>query len=236
MKTLNYRKRIKEGNTPVFAALKKAHSIVRSASFPAPRMLYGPIFFLADTLHKALIFMYRQFWVIPRYKMLMTEHGRNLTAGIFAPFVRGQGRVHVGDRVKFYGKTDFIFGSITDQVPELHIGDRTTIGHGVMFDVSSTLVIGRKCLVARFVTFQDCNGHHVDSGRRWNNDPLTTKQVRPITIGDNVWIGTSAYILPGTHIGSGSVIGAGAVVKGTIPENSLVMAPPPAVQEIRPRS
>ena len=43
---------------------------------------------------------------------------------------------------------------------------------------------------------------------------------RPITIGDNVWIGAGAIILPGVTIGAGTTIGAGSVVTRSIPQNS----------------
>ncbi len=35
---------------------------------------------------------------------------------------------------------------------------------------------------------------------------------RPITVGDNVWIGANVCVLPGVTIGSNCVIGAGSVV------------------------
>jgi acetyltransferase-like isoleucine patch superfamily enzyme len=44
----------------------------------------------------------------------------------------------------------------------------------------------------------------------------------PTTIGDGVFIGSSATILPGLTIGSGSVIAAGAVVTENVPPNTLV--------------
>ncbi|AMR30615.1 maltose acetyltransferase [Mucilaginibacter sp. PAMC 26640] len=42
---------------------------------------------------------------------------------------------------------------------------------------------------------------------------------KPITIGDNVWIGGGAIICPGVTIGSNTTIGAGAVVTKDIPDN-----------------
>lgn len=45
---------------------------------------------------------------------------------------------------------------------------------------------------------------------------------KPITIGDDVWIGGGAIICPGVTIGNGVVIGAGAVVTKDIPDNVLV--------------
>lgn len=41
---------------------------------------------------------------------------------------------------------------------------------------------------------------------------------RPITIGNDVWIGARVIILPGVHVGNGVVIGAGSVVTKDIPD------------------
>lgn len=49
---------------------------------------------------------------------------------------------------------------------------------------------------------------------------------KPITIGDNVWIGGSAVILPGVTIGANTVIGAGAVVTKDIPANVVAAGNP----------
>lgn len=48
----------------------------------------------------------------------------------------------------------------------------------------------------------------------------------PVTIGDEVWIGTSAVILPGVSIGRGSVIAAGAVVTKDVKEFTVVAGVP----------
>ncbi len=42
--------------------------------------------------------------------------------------------------------------------------------------------------------------------------------VKPIVIGNDVWIGARVTILPGVHIGNGCVIGAGAVVTKDVPD------------------
>lgn len=49
---------------------------------------------------------------------------------------------------------------------------------------------------------------------------------RPITIGDNVWIGGNVTILPGVTIGDNCVIGAGSVVCKDIPADSLAVGNP----------
>lgn len=49
---------------------------------------------------------------------------------------------------------------------------------------------------------------------------------RPITIGNNVWIGASVTVLPGVTIGDNCTIGAGSVVTKDIPENSIAFGNP----------
>lgn len=49
---------------------------------------------------------------------------------------------------------------------------------------------------------------------------------KPITIGDNVWLGGNVTILPGVTIGSNTVIGAGSVVTKDIPPNLLAFGNP----------
>jgi len=49
---------------------------------------------------------------------------------------------------------------------------------------------------------------------------------KPITIGNDVWIGGGAIICPGVTIGNGVVIGAGAVVTKNISENVFAAGNP----------
>lgn len=52
---------------------------------------------------------------------------------------------------------------------------------------------------------------------------------KPITVGDNVYIGNNVIILPGVTIGNNVVIGAGAVVTKNIPDNSVAVGVPARV-------
>lgn len=52
---------------------------------------------------------------------------------------------------------------------------------------------------------------------------------KPITVGDNVYIGNNALLLPGVNLGNNVIIGAGAVVTKDIPDNSVAVGVPARV-------
>lgn len=52
---------------------------------------------------------------------------------------------------------------------------------------------------------------------------------KPITVGDNVYIGNNVLLLPGVNIGNNVIIGAGAVVTKDIPDNSVAVGVPARV-------
>jgi acetyltransferase-like isoleucine patch superfamily enzyme len=53
--------------------------------------------------------------------------------------------------------------------------------------------------------------------------------IRPIVVGNNVFIGFRSVILPGTEIGDNCIIGACSVVRGRIPSGSVVAGVPAKV-------
>ena len=61
-------------------------------------------------------------------------------------------------------------------------------------------------------------------------DPATRKTGaefgRPVSIGQNVWIGGAAILLPGISIGDDAVVGAGAVVTRDVPQGTTVFGNP----------
>lgn len=56
---------------------------------------------------------------------------------------------------------------------------------------------------------------------------------RPVSIGDDVWIGTRSIILPGVHIGSHAIVGAGSVVTKNVDEWAIVAGNPAALIRYR---
>lgn len=52
---------------------------------------------------------------------------------------------------------------------------------------------------------------------------------KPVTIGDNVWIGGQAVLNPGVTVGDNSVIASGAVVTKDVPDEVVVQGNPATV-------
>ena len=57
-------------------------------------------------------------------------------------------------------------------------------------------------------------------------------KVKPIVIGENVFIGCNCLILKGTEIGDNTTIGAGSVVTGKIPANCIAAGNPARVIKV----
>ena len=49
---------------------------------------------------------------------------------------------------------------------------------------------------------------------------------RPITLGNNVWLGGNVVVLPGVSIGDNTVVGAGSVVTRDLPANVVAVGNP----------
>ncbi len=69
-------------------------------------------------------------------------------------------------------------------------------------------------------------GVHIVSANHNLNKINEHTKAKPITIGNNVWIGANSVILPEVIIGDNVVIGAGSIVTKSIPSNSIAIGNP----------
>ncbi|MEL7001348.1 MAG: acyltransferase [Bacteroidota bacterium] len=100
----------------------------------------------------------------------------------------------------------------------ISIGVNSTVGYQTFIFASEKIEIGNNCLIAPFVYLVDSD-HQIEKGININSQP---NQTSPISIGNDVWIGTGAKILKGVTIGDGAVIAAGALVKDDVASNTIV--------------
>ncbi|MBE9607971.1 sugar O-acetyltransferase [Chitinilyticum litopenaei] len=103
----------------------------------------------------------------------------------------------------------------------IRIGRKAFINAAVVLDGSAPITIGHHTLVGPGVRFLTAY-HPVDPAerQRW------AFWARPITVGENVWIGADALIVAGVTIGDHSVVGAGSVVTKDVPRCTLVAGNP----------
>ena len=106
---------------------------------------------------------------------------------------------------------------------ELTFGDACLVAPGSRFMAGERITIGDGCLFAHSTTVTDCDWHGIYD--RTDVHGLT----KPVTIGDNVWLGDGAFVGKGVTIGDNSVIGARAIVATDIPANSIAVGNPAKV-------
>ncbi len=102
-------------------------------------------------------------------------------------------------------------------------------GDNVFFNVNCVILDENKVVIGSNVLFGPgvqlyTASHPLESKMR-----RTHKVSKPITIGDDCWIGGNAIVCPGVTIGIGCVIGAGSVVTKDIPDYSLAVGNPARV-------
>jgi acetyltransferase-like isoleucine patch superfamily enzyme/acyl carrier protein len=120
-----------------------------------------------------------------------------------------RGGIEIGQRSTFLGGT-IPTELRCDEGAEITIGSRTIFNYGVSIAATRSVRIGARCMIASLVHIRD------DDGR----------DVRPVTIGDDVWIAWGAVVEPGSTIGDGAVVVAAAVVSGNVPPRSLATGNP----------
>lgn len=103
----------------------------------------------------------------------------------------------------------------------ISIGDDFFANFDCVFLDCGPVIIGHKVLFGPGVHVYTVN-HPLDPTERAQGVEFT----RPITIGDNVWVGGRAILSPGVTIGANSVIAAGSVVTKDVPPNALVAGVP----------
>lgn len=103
----------------------------------------------------------------------------------------------------------------------LSIGDRTFLNADFLVIGGGFVSIGADCLIGPRCGIYTPN-HAEDIERRREGWELP----KPVTIGDNVWLGGSVTVTPGVTIGENSIIGAGSVVTRDIPADVVAVGNP----------
>lgn len=122
---------------------------------------------------------------------------------------------------------------------KISIGGNTYIGNRTHIGAKRQVTIGRDVIISDDVTVMDNDNHPTDPAARqamsrsgsffgpeWS---WKAAACRPVTIGDNVWIGKGAAILKGVTVGEGAVVAMGAIVTHDVPACTLAAGNPARV-------
>ena len=106
----------------------------------------------------------------------------------------------------------------------ISVGDDFFCNCNCVFLDCAPITIGHRAQIAPAVQIYTAE-HPLDRASR----AAFWESARPVTIGDDVWIGGGAILLPGITVGDGAVIGAGAVVTRDVQMNAVVVGNPARV-------
>ena len=154
-----------------------------------------------------------------KYDRSLRIHGR---IGIY-----GRGQIRMGKNVLInsresanpgmgcYPKTVF-------NVPAgcLEIGDDVGMS-GTAISCRERVTIGNRVLLGGGVKIMDSDAHSLDYEKRGKGHQIDIPVSKPVTIGDDVFVGANAMILKGVTIGQRAIIGAGSVVTKNVPAGEI---------------
>lgn len=113
--------------------------------------------------------------------------------------------------------------------PMLEIGNGS--GVGIDCEIYGPVSIGENVMMGPEVVIYTSGHKHnridIPMGKQGDDG------IKPVNIGNDVWIGRRAIIMPGVKIGNGCIIGAAAVVTKNIPDYSVAVGVPAKVVKNR---
>ncbi|MCX4362426.1 MAG: sugar O-acetyltransferase [Clostridia bacterium] len=103
----------------------------------------------------------------------------------------------------------------------ISVGNFFYSNHNMIITDGAKVTLGNNVFVAPNCCFTTAE-YAIDPQQR----KMGIEIAKPITIGNNVWIGAGSTVLAGVTIGDNSVIGAGSVVTKSIPANVVAVGVP----------
>ncbi len=120
-----------------------------------------------------------------------------------------------------------------DYGKNISIGENTFVNTNCMFLDNNKITIGKNGLIAPYVQIYTAT-HPSKASERiigTGKESRYLTSAKPVTIGDNVWIGGNSVIFPGVTIGNNVTIGAGSIVTKDIPANVFAFGNPCKVKK-----
>lgn len=159
--------------------------------------------------------------------------GRNLrTSGRCHFKARSAGSIQIGHHAVLLANWRTNRVGLTGPVLLTTMGDGA-IEIGDSFGASAVVIssrsrvkIGNHVMLGGNVRIFDHDFHSLDSARRREGNDVECCTTRPVTIGDDVFVGANCMILKGVCLGNRVIVGAGAVVTKSFPDDAIIAGNP----------
>lgn len=115
-------------------------------------------------------------------------------------------------------------GFYCDYGKNIEVGENFYVNYGVCILDVCKVTIGKNCLIAPQVGIYTA-AHPIDKDTRISG----LEYGKPVTIGDNCWIGGHAVINPGVTLGDNVIVGSGSVVTKSFPSDVIIAGNPAKV-------
>lgn len=107
----------------------------------------------------------------------------------------------------------------------LSIGSNVRMS-GTTICAAMKLTIGDRCVIGANAMIVDTDFHSMDPSVRNSKEDARQAISKPVSIGDDVFIGANAVILKGVTVGNGAVIGSNSVVTKDVDAGAIVAGNP----------
>jgi acetyltransferase-like isoleucine patch superfamily enzyme len=212
--------KIKRKDSPFYAFLYKLAKQIRSFSFPCIKVIHLPLYYLDYAFKVSIRHTVSMVWSVPLFRARCERVGRNLRLPNGIPLiVGGHLKIELGDDVTIRRST--IGASKLFDCPVFRVGSGSTVGYGTNISVAKEISIGERCLIGPNCYIMDNDDHPISPKKRLAGEGVGPEDVRPVRIGNNVWLGNNCLILKGVTVGDNSVIAAHSVITKDVLPNAI---------------
>lgn len=223
--------KIKRGEGPLYRSIKSLARMVMRPQAPLLPRFIKPFFRGLYELHYLVIQTWRMLVTVcyrhPLLQARCASFGKNVSIDGL-PFVSGHVEIHIGDNVWLGGRIDIMSARFFEN-PKLIIKDNAQVSWNVRMTVNREVVIEENARISYDCRISDSDGHPREADLRRLDAAVDLKDIRPVRICRDAWIGNGAHIMKGVTIGEGAIVGANSVVITDIPPYSLALGNPAEV-------
>ena len=224
--------RIKRAESLPMRSLKRFLGWAIDPSIPRLPGLLRPVFRFFYELHYLILVAIRLPLTVGYRGLLFqarcARFGRGVRMSGPMPFVSGHVRIEIGNHC-YIGGSVSVFAGRLYETPRFVMGDRSELGWNTSIVVNREVLIEENVRIPSNCRISDSDGHPREADRRAANEPPDLKDIRPVRICRDAWIGNGTQIMKGVTIGEGAIIGANSVVIHSIPAYALAMGNPAEV-------